>query len=407
MKKTISVLGLGYVGLPTALLLADAENKVDGFDIDKEKINKLKRKKLPFSERGLGKLFAKVIKKKTFTPSSTLQLADVFIIAVPTPQINKRADLKYVFKALDLIRDVFKSGDTIIIESTVGPRDCTDRIIPYISKWGQMFQFAHCPERAIPGNTLFEMINNQRIVGSENRKTALAVKKLYSSFVKGKINISNTTIAASAKIMENTYRSVNIALANEFAQIAHDLNFNIWKSIELANKHPRVHIHQPGPGVGGHCIPIDPWFFVGDGNGASLIEAALEKNISMSKYIASKLKKNIKMLGITKPVIGVLGYSYKKNVDDFRETPAEPLIKLLEKKFSVLTSDPKVNSAKRKMLPLREVLFKSTVIVLITDHSEYKKIKFAKHPNIKLVYDTRNLFTQNNFEDSSAKHLVL
>ncbi|MFZ1721298.1 MAG: nucleotide sugar dehydrogenase, partial [Microgenomates group bacterium] len=364
--QTVSVLGLGYIGLPTALLLANAGVKVRGFDIDSTKIEKLEKGELYFDEKGLPQLFKLVRGKKLFTASNQLHESDCYIIAVPTPQKKGTADLKYVLKALATIEQVFKPGSLIIIESTVAPRDCADALIPIISKWNKAFLFSHCPERAIPGNTLHEMQHNDRIIGGVDKKSNDATIKLYSKFVTGELFRTDPTTAAACKVMENTYRAVNIALANEFSQIAQNLKFNVWEAIELANKHPRVNIHSPGPGVGGHCIPIDPWFFIDPTKKSnSLIEKSLEINSEMAKIVVTNVTELLKKHSILKPKIGLLGYSYKKNVDDTRETPTKKLYELLSQKYQVQISDEYVRN--QEFTDLETILKNSNVIILSTD----------------------------------------
>lgn len=402
--KRITVLGMGYIGFPTALLLANSGYKVFGFDIDQNRINSLKLGKLPFKENGLEELFKKVKRKKTFKPVSGLEASDAFIIAVPTPHLeNKLADLSYILRAINSIREVMEDGNLIILESTIGVNDCDKQIIPLLKKKNKRFLFAHVPEKAIPGNTLYEMVNNGRVIGALTKEAAAATKDIYSSFVKGKIFITTPKIAAAAKVMENTYRDVNIALANEFAKIAEDLGFNVWEAIELANKHPRVNIHQPGPGVGGHCIPIDPWFFVGESVQAELIKKARNINDSMPQKVAKDVEKLIEKLDLKNITIAILGYAYKKNVDDARETPAKKVYQLLSKKYKVLIHDFYVRSNFVVSNELNQILKQSQVAVLLTDHDEYKKIIFRKYPNFKIVYDTRNFFSIDNLKGSAAK----
>ncbi len=404
-QQTVCVVGLGYIGLPTALLIAESGIRTIGFDVDKNKIESLVSNKLYFEEKGLEQLFNKVQNQKSITFSTSISKADVFIIAVPTPQKKATdgqsawADLKYVFSALDMIKPVFEDGNLIVIESTVGPRDCSDQLVPYIEKWNTRFHFAHCPERAIPGNTLFEMVHNDRIVGATDAQSALLTKELYSNFVKGALYETSVTIAASCKVMENTFRAVNIALANEFALQAERLGFNVWEAISLANKHPRVSIHQPGPGVGGHCIPIDPWFFV-EKNTAPLIKLALEINEEMSQHVANTIKHTISSKKISNPTIAILGYAYKKNVDDTRETPAESIIAKLPTGSKVFITDPYVSNP--SFVTLTEALTKANIVVLATDHDEYTQIKFEKYPNIQVIYDSRNCFSNAALEGTQA-----
>lgn len=400
MKLTIEVIGMGYIGLPTALLLAEAGHNVYGVDINEEKIGSLQKGNLPFEEKGLKELFSKVKSFGHFSVSSNLKPADVFLIAVPTPQIDHKSDLQYVFSALTKIKEVFKDGGTIIIESTVGPTDCERQIIPEIIKMGKKFRFACCPERAIPGNTLYEMVYNARIIGGHTLEDAVYVRDIYATFIKGEIFTTSSTVASTCKVMENTYRDVNIALANEFARIADEVGFNVWEAISLANKHPRVNILQPGPGVGGHCIPIDPWFFTAISKQTDMILISRKINDNMPQYIVDRVSKLLSKLSLKKPTIGILGYAYKKNVDDFRETPAEEITFLLSKKYKVLINDPFVKNSPRRTIDLDDILNQSDALILVTDHEIYRKIDFTKYPNIKFIFDTRNFFQKNDFNNS-------
>jgi UDP-N-acetyl-D-mannosaminuronic acid dehydrogenase len=406
MYKTVCVVGLGYIGLPTALLMAQAGLTVFGFDVDEQKIEKLRKGELPFKEVGLAKLFKEVRKTKRFLPVNEIPIADAYLIAVPTPYKNKAADLKYVKKALQMIKSAFPTKGTIVIESTIGPRDCDETLIPLINEWNKPYIFAHCPERAIPGSTLHEMVHNDRIVGGRTREEAKQVVKLYQTFVRGKVFATTATVAASVKVMENTYRATNIALANEFAQIASTIGFDVWEAIDLANKHPRVSIHQPGPGVGGHCIPIDPWFFVQD-SPKGIVEASLKKNESMPAYVTTEILNIIKANKINKPIVGILGYAYKKNVDDSRETPAKALFELMSEHCQVYIADPfchkSMEAQSLPVLPTEQLLAKVNIIILATDHDQFKKIHFNQHPHIRVVYDTRNMFSSAQFADSKTE----
>lgn len=404
-KPEVTILGLGYIGLPTALLLAEKGIQVDGIDISQEKKTLLRSGKLPFEEKGLNTLFSRVKRKGTFQIAEKIKSSDYYLIAVPTPQIQGKADLTFVKQALQSIQPFFKNNQSIIIESTVGPRDCIDELIPIIASWGKSFHFAHCPERAIPGNTLHEMIHNDRIIGGDTTFSAQKVADLYKRIIKGKIYLTSTVVAASCKVMENTYRAVNIALANEFSQLAEELDFDVWEAIELANKHPRVQIHQPGPGVGGHCIPIDPWFFVGNSSSAQVISTALKKNEKMAQYISLQIRDDIKSLELQNVTIAILGYAYKKNVDDFRETPAEALRKSLVTDFQVLVSDPFVSIP--MLVSEDKALSESNVWIIATDHDVYRELKLDKYPHLKYIYDARGCLTPQQKQSFKGKVHVL
>jgi len=258
------VLEEAQFGLPTAALLANAGYKVTGVDTDKEKIEKLKKGILYIDEKEVKEIVQKSLNSNNFIVSTNIEEADIFIISVPTPVLvdNKKPDLSYVISAAEMIRKVMKKGNLIILESTVPPNTSKKILLPILNKSGLRagndYYLSHCPERAIPGNTIYELINNDRIIGGINKISCEKTKEIYSSFVKGKIYLTDITTAETVKLMENTYRDINIDLANEFAKIAEKIGINVWKAIELANKHPRVNILKPGPGVGGHCIPVRP-----------------------------------------------------------------------------------------------------------------------------------------------------
>ena len=405
LNKSVTVIGLGYIGLPTALLIADAGIITKGFDVDASKIELLQNHKLYFEEKGLSELFISVTTKKSFEASLSITPSDIYIIAVPTPTQHGSADLQYIFAALEAVEKIFQPGNLIVLESTVAPRDCADRVVPEIFTWNKNFLFSHCPERAIPGNTLHEMKCNDRIIGGLTEESISATIALYKNFVTGNFHTTDPTTAASSKVMENTFRSVNIALANEFARLAESLGFDVWEAITLANRHPRVNIHAPGSGVGGHCIPVDPWFFVTDEVEQSVIKTSLLLNQSIPDKIVAKVLRIIKAGNLTNPVVGILGYAYKKNVNDVRETPAKQLLSGFSKHFQTLVSDPYVYQ--EKFLDLDVLLSKVDVIVLATNHDVYANIFFSEYSNIKLVYDAHNFFGEKNFQGSTAKHIIL
>ncbi len=318
----VCVIGLGYIGLPTALLLSQ-KNEVIGVDLKKDTVEKINNKILPFEEPGLENL----LKNSTIVASITPKLADAFIICVPTPfdKEVRMADLRYVKSAAESIVPYLRKGNIVIVESTVSPGACTKVVVPILEKSGlkvkRDFFLSHCPERAIPGNTLNEMINNDRIIGGIDEKSTDITRELYSTFVKGNLFTTDITTAEFVKLMENTYRDINIALANEFAIIAEDVGINVWEAINLANRHPRVNILKPGPGVGGHCIAVDPWFLTENSTKCKIINVAREINDCMPSYVLSKVKEVVGK--IESPKITVFGVAYKGNVDDARNACIE------------------------------------------------------------------------------------
>ena len=426
MRK-ICVVGLGYIGLPTALLFAVSGYEVVGVDIKRSIIEKVNRKVMPFDEKGLQELLIKAIDSHRFRASTTPEKADVFIIAVPTPfdKKNRMADLGYVIEATKSIASLLEKGNLVIIESTVPPGVCEKCIIPILEencntgkvglKAKEDFFVAHCPERAIPGNTLYEMMNNDRIIGGIDEKSSELARELYESFVTGNIYVTSIRTAEMVKLMENTYRDINIALANEFAQIAEEAGIDVWEAIELANKHPRVNILKPGPGVGGHCIAVDPWFLTEDSTKSRIISLAREINDGMPVYVLhilkdmlNKLKKENLTITIT-----IFGVTYKGNVSDTRETPALKFIRLAEKEgYKVKIYDPHVKDGdfEYPILPLEDAVQDSDCIVVIADHSEFKSLspdEIGKLMRTRKIFDTRNCLDREKWKEAGFEVKIL
>jgi len=325
MKKIV-VIGIGYVGLPAALMLAKSGYSVVGYDVDEELINRINNKDFFFDNELESLLFDETI-KRNFTASNKLEEADVFLIAVPTPlhPNRKSADLSHVIKAIESILSVLRKGNLIIIESTIPPLTCREIILPIIKETGFVVGddifLAHCPERLLPGDICREIIENDRIIGGFNPESAYLAKEIYASFVKGKLIITDDKTAEICKLMENTYRDVNIALANEFSEICEIIDVNVFDAIKYANYHPRVNILTPGIGVGGHCIPIDPWFIIEvDPFSSTLIQAARRINDQRPEKIAAKIRKLVK--DINSPKILICGKAFKAETHDIRESPA-------------------------------------------------------------------------------------
>ncbi len=399
----ICVLGLGYIGLPTALLLAESGSKVVGFDIDDKKIGGLRNGILPFKEAGLEELYERA--KDNFTPITELEESDVFIIAVPTPLDRhiRVADLNSVKQASQMIYPLLREGNLVILESTVPPGTSTRLVLPILKKSGldeSEFYLIHSPERAIPGNTLNEMRNNDRIMGGLTLEGADKAKDLYSSFTDGDIFETDIKSAEMIKLMENTYRDINIALANEFSIIAEDIGIDVWDAVELANKHPRVDILRPGPGVGGHCISIDPLFLTENSPNSKMIKMARDINDSMPNFVLSIVRKVTSK--IDNPTISIFGVAYKGNVDDTRETPSNKIIKLATNEgYEVKCYDPHVNDFDHELYDLKEAVKDSDCIVIVTDHDEFKDIDPEElEMNNKIVIDSRNIIDREVWESA-------
>jgi len=394
MSATVTVLGLGYIGLPTALLLAKSGNKVVGVDINQKIVDSLNNEIIPFEESGLEELY--IGSKKFFSASTIVGPSDVFLVAVPTPfkKTYNVSDMTYVKSAFEMIYPHLRKGNLVILESTVSPGASEKLAIPILEKSGLKageFFYAHCPERAIPGKTLHEMVYNDRIIGGFNAKSASIAKDLYSSYVKGDIFTTDIKTAEFVKLIENTYRDVNIALANELAQLSESAGINVWEAIDLANKHPRVHILQPGPGVGGHCIAVDPWFLTENSSKWGIIQLTRGINDAMPKHVLHLVRSLTRE--IKNPVITIFGLAYKGNVSDTRETPALKFIKLAENEgYTIKCHDPHVREFEYPVLEFKEALAGSDCIVMITDHDEFKNLEPSQIVmRRKNIVDTRDI----------------
>lgn len=331
--QTLCVLGLGYIGLPTASTFAANGLKVIGVDTNPNIVHGLNNGQLHLFEPGLRTLVQAALRSGNLTISDQVQSADAFIIAVPTPfKEDKKADLGFVTAASQAIIPVLHRGNLVILESTSPPRTTLDIVAPILEKTGfkagEDFHLAYSPERVLPGQILRELIENARVIGGVNAASAEAGRALYSVFVRGEIILTDATTAEMVKLMENTYRDINIAAANEFARLADRFQVDVWEAIALANRHPRVRILNPGPGVGGHCISVDPWFLVEAApDAARLIRAARKVNDSQPAFTLEFVRR---CLGDLKGIpIAVLGLSYKPDVDDLRESPALETVRLL------------------------------------------------------------------------------
>jgi UDP-N-acetyl-D-mannosaminuronic acid dehydrogenase len=406
----ISVLGLGYIGLPTALLFARSGHEVVGVDVNREVIDSLNAGQLHIDEKGLQEVYDQA--KGRFCARNAVEESDVFVIAVPTP-LNKSlrvADLSYIRAAAAMVATKLKHGNLVVLESTVPPGASERILFPILEKSGlrlSEFHYAHCPERAIPGNTIHEMVNNDRIIGGIDQASGILASEVYSSFVQGSIYLTGVRNAEFIKLLENTYRDVNIALANELAKIAEESGINIWNAIRLANKHPRCTIHQPGPGVGGHCIAIDPWFLTENSTKTGIIHLSRDINDSMPNFVIQMLRTMLK--GVKEPVITIFGVSYKGDVGDTRESPALKFIQLCENEgYSIKCHDPFVHSFEYPLFELESSLSKSDCIVLISDHTVFRHIDPAKvRMRRKNVIDTRNILDSRTWKKYGFKIKIM
>jgi len=376
--KKIVVIGTGYVGLPAAILFARAGYNVVGVDIDKNIVEAINDGVLHIGEKELEKIFKEENVRKNLKSQETPCEGDVFLLAVPTP-LDKRkkiADLSFVIAALKSILPYLKKGNLIILESTVPPLTCREIIKPIIEQGTSLHvnrdvYVAHCPERILPGNIFHEIVHNDRVIGGMNEKASQIAKELYSSFVKGHLFITDDVTAELCKLAENTFRDVNIALANEIEQVSETLGVDAQEVIKLANNHPRVKLLQPGIGVGGHCIPLDPWFIKEiDPENTSLIFAARRVNDARPKRIAGKIRRLLK--DVSDPKIVVLGIAYKPNTYDTRESPALEIIDILKAEgYDIACYDPFVKNY--EYTTIADVVKGKDCLAVLVEHNQIKE----------------------------------
>lgn len=399
MIKRICIIGLGYIGLPTASMMATQGFQVIGVDVNEEVIKSMSNGSIHIKEPGLETLALAALNSKRLQVRTKPENSDVFIICVPTPidEETKSANLSYVKSAAEDILPYLESGNLVILESTSPPLTTKNLLVPILEKSGllvgeELF-VAYCPERVLPGKILTELVKNDRIIGGYNEKSAKMTVELYRSFVEGEIHLTDCTTAEMVKLMENTFRDVNIALANEIMKVSEQIGTNVWEAMSLANKHPRVNFHYPGPGVGGHCIAVDPWFIVDvDRDHTELIQTARKTNDEMPKFIVEIVENELK--GIEKPNITVFGVAYKGNVGDTRQSPAIDIISILkERGLNVRVYDPLVEKFVHALVTLNEAVEGSDCILVLADHKIFNNLNleeiYSKMRNKKVV-DTKN-----------------
>ncbi|MCA1021045.1 nucleotide sugar dehydrogenase [Halobacillus litoralis] len=396
----ITTLGLGYIGLPTSVMFAKFGVEVVGVDVNPSVIESLNAGQIHIEEPGLQEALTEVVEKGTFKAALEPEKADTFIIAVPTPNMDdehKSCDLTYVKSAVNNMIPYLEKGNVVIVESTIAPRTMDDHVKPLIENAGfvvgEDIHLVHCPERVLPGQIMHELIYNNRIVGGVTSTCTEAGAKVYETFVKGEIIKTNAKTAEMSKLMENTYRDVNIALANELTQVCNELDINALDVVEMANKHPRVNLHTPGPGVGGHCLAVDPYFIVSKApETAQLINFARSVNVAMPEYVVGnvhKLMKNVEGKTVT-----VFGLAYKGNVDDIRESPAMEIYEMLKEQssFEVRAFDPHVQGDMVEE-DMESAVQGSDLVLVLTDHNEFKELDWDKlnAMNNLQVFDTKNI----------------
>ena len=397
----VNVIGLGYIGLPTALMMASHGVEVIGTDYNKELVDTLNAGKTTFKEDGLDELFQNAVKAGIkFT--TEYQNTDVYIVSVPTPydKFSKKVDACYVVEAVKDVMKVCHKGATVVIESTVSPGTIDKFVRPVIEEngftIGQDINLVHAPERIIPGNMVYELLHNNRTIGADDKAVGEKVKELYSSFCQGEIVVTDIRTAEMTKVVENTFRAVNIAFANELAKICRHDNMDVYEIIKICNMHPRVNILQPGPGVGGHCISVDPWFLVGDYPSlAKVIDESMKTNDGMPDFVLNRIYEIMKVNKITDICkVGLYGLTYKENVDDMRESPTLQMLESMERHLCgdlVKVYDPFITKdiVPNQYHDLDKFISDVELVVLLVGHDEIKQ-NMDKLKG-KVILDTRKI----------------
>jgi UDP-N-acetyl-D-mannosaminuronic acid dehydrogenase len=414
----ISVLGLGYIGLPTAAILASKAVTVVGVDVNQKTVDTINQGNVHIIEPGLDVLVKNVVQNNYLKAVTTPEKADVFIIAVPTPlKYNFSSDLSYIKSAAKLIAPVLERGNLVVLEST-SPVNTTEKLVEWMREERSDILFpkfkddefaadiavAHCPERVMPGNVIRELVKNDRIIGGVSAACAHRATELYKLFVEADCLTTDCRTAELSKLVENSFRDVNIAFANEISIICDNLGINVWKLIEIANRHPRVEILQPGPGVGGHCVAIDPWFIVENSpNEAQLIRTARLVNDAKPSFVLGKVNEAVQTIGknISKLSIACLGLAFKPNIDDLRESPALSIsLAISAMGFgSTFLVEPNIDrtpdsfSGKDvRLVDLEMAIYSADIIVLLVDHASFKSMDLSLLTG-KQIIDTRGVWS--------------
>lgn len=396
----INVIGLGYIGLPTALMMASHGVEVVGTDYNKELVDTLNAGHTTFKEDGLDELFQDAL-KAGIKFSTEYQVTDTYIVSVPTPydKFSKKVDACYVVAAVKSVLEVAPKGATVVVESTVSPGTMEKFVRPAVEEAGfiigEDIHLVHAPERIIPGNMVYELLHNNRTIGADDREIGEKIKKLYSSFCQGEIVVTDIKTAEMTKVVENTFRAVNIAFANELARICRHDNMDVYEIIKICNMHPRVNILQPGPGVGGHCISVDPWFLVGDYPSlAKVIDESMKTNDSQPDFVLNRIYEIMKENGLTDVKrVGLYGLTYKENVDDMRESPTLQLLESQERHLAtgLKVYDPFITKdvVANQYHDLDSFLNDVDMVVIMVKHNEIKEN--VEKLNAKVVLDCHNV----------------
>ncbi|WP_043445862.1 UDP-N-acetyl-D-mannosamine dehydrogenase [Arthrobacter sp. L77] len=411
--RKVAVIGLGYIGLPTAAILATNGLEVIGVDVKQDNVDAINRGEVPFVEPDLNIHVAGSVSMGSLTATTVTPAADAFILAVPTPfNPDKTADLSYIEAAARGLAPRLVGGELVILESTSPPgttQHLADYLIglrPDLSLDGAdnkpIVHVAHCPERVLPGRVMIELVTNDRIVGGITDEATELARQLYQVFCQGDIHLTDAATAEMAKLVENAYRDVNIAFANELSMVSEKVGIDVWELIELANHHPRVNILQPGPGVGGHCIAVDPWFIVSAApNESKLIRQARETNDAKPAWVIDQVKLAVKQVGDT-ATVAALGLAFKANIDDLRESPAVSIVRQLNidlPECAVLVAEPHVSELPETLSSLTNVALKdlgtavaeADIVLLLVDHDEFKEMDKSVLDG-KVVVDTRGIW---------------
>lgn len=401
----VNVIGLGYIGLPTALMLATHGVEVVGTDYKKELVDTLNAGHTTFKEVGLDELFQNAL-KAGIKFSTDYQVTDTYIVSVPTPydKFSKKVDACYVIDAVKSVLNVAPKGATIVVESTVSPGTMQKYVRPAVEnagyRVGEDIHLVHAPERIIPGNMVYELYHNNRTIGADDKVIGERIKELYATFCQGEIVVTDIKTAEMTKVVENTFRAVNIAFANELAKICRHDDMDVYEIIKICNMHPRVNILQPGPGVGGHCISVDPWFLVGDYPSlAKVIDESMRTNDGMPDFVLERIYEIMKREGLKDITrVGLYGLTYKENVDDMRESPT---LQLLESQARHLANGLKVydplitkDVVDNQYHDFDKFLEAVDMVVIMVGHDEIKQKQASLKG--KVIFDTRKIVELEN-----------
>jgi UDP-N-acetyl-D-mannosaminuronic acid dehydrogenase len=413
----VAVVGLGYVGLPTACMFAINGLRVLGVDINPDVINELLDGRPRAVEPEIRSLLERAIDSGNLRLSVELESSEAYVVSVPTPVGDDRvADLSFVRSALAAVLRVAVPGNLVVLESTIPPGTMLEVVLPTLRSGGfepgSDLLVAHCPERVLPGaTTILELVQNDRIIGGFDAASASRAAELYSAFVKGSLHLTGITTAEFVKVIENTYRDVNIALANEFAKLAEVVDVDVWEAIQLANNHPRVNVLRPGPGVGGHCVAVDPWFLVQlDESRARVIRAAREANDGMPRHVVERLLAEVNLEG---GEVALLGLAYRADLGDIRESPALAVHReLTQRGVKVRVHDPLVTEAIPGIdnLSLEAAVKGAVTLLIVTDHAAFRSLdpnSIADLVARRIVFDTRNCLDRGAWRAAGFRVLGL